>query len=117
VERCLHDFSPRQAENFVALNCGGLPDTLLDSELFGHEPGNIRELRNHADCRALGIARNAGTADATPQAGMTLSEAVETLSGRCSLPNCNASPAMSRAAARPWASRAPPCTTRCANVG
>jgi two-component system C4-dicarboxylate transport response regulator DctD len=218
VARCLHDFSRRQAENFVALNCGGLPDTLLDSELFGHEPGaftgaqkrrigkieyasngtlfldevetmsvsmqikllrvlqervierlgsnevvpvalrvvaaskadlkaqsakdrfradlyyrlnvvtidlpplrerredipalydhfllmaakrygkpaptvspeqvrqlmsydwpgNIRELRNHADCRALGIARDAGEVDASPQAGMTLSETVET---------------------------------------
>ena len=218
VARCLHDFSRRQGENFVALNCGGLPDTLLDSELFGHEPGaftgaqkrrvgkieyanngtlfldevesmpvsmqikllrvlqervierlgsnevipvalrvvaaskvdlkalaakdrfrsdlyyrlnvvtielpplrerredipalydhfllmaakryakpapivtpeqvrqlmsydwpgNIRELRNHADCRALGIARDAGTVDTGPQAGMTLSEAVET---------------------------------------
>ncbi|WP_088345243.1 MULTISPECIES: sigma-54 dependent transcriptional regulator [Rhodomicrobium] len=39
VARCLHDYSHRRAENFVALNCGGLPDTLLDSELFGHEPG------------------------------------------------------------------------------
>ena len=218
VARCLHDFSRRQGENFVALNCGGLPDTLLDAELFGHAPdtfagarkrragkiehanggtlfldevesmpvgmqmkllrvlrervierpgsnevvavdlrvvaaskadlrvqsakdrfssalydrlnavtielpplrerredipalydhfllmaakrygkpaptvtpddvrqlmahdwpGNIRELRNHADCRALGIARGTGEADTGPQAGMTLSEAVET---------------------------------------
>jgi DNA-binding NtrC family response regulator len=218
VARCLHDFSRRQGENFVALNCGGLPDTLLDAELFGHAPGafagarkrrvgkieyadngtlfleevesmpvsvqmkllrvlrervierpgssevvpvalrvvatsnvdlktqgaedgfssdlydrlnavtielpplrerredipalydhfllmaakrygrpaptvtpdevrqlmahdwpgNLRELRNHADCRALGIARGAGEADTGPQAGMTLSEAVET---------------------------------------
>ena len=212
VARCLHDFSRRRGENFVALNCGGLPDTLLDAELFGHEPGafagarkrrvgkieyvnsgtlfldevesmpvsmqikllrvlqervierpgsnevvpvalrvvaasktelkaqrsdlydglsavtielpalrerredipalydhfllmaarrygkpaptvtpdevsglmaydwpgNLRELRNHADCRTLGIARGAGEADMGPQAGMTLSEAVET---------------------------------------
>ena len=40
--------------------------------------GNIRELRNHADCRTLGIACDTGAAEATPQAGMTLSEAVET---------------------------------------
>jgi DNA-binding NtrC family response regulator len=39
VARCLHDFSSRRAANYVALNCGGVPDTLLDSELFGHEPG------------------------------------------------------------------------------
>jgi two-component system C4-dicarboxylate transport response regulator DctD len=39
VASCLHDMSPRKQGNFVALNCGGLPDNLLDSELFGHEPG------------------------------------------------------------------------------
>ena len=39
VARCLHDLSRRHEHNYVALNCGGLPDTLLDSELFGHEPG------------------------------------------------------------------------------
>ena len=39
VARCLHDFSRRREANFVALNCGGLPDNLLDSELFGHEAG------------------------------------------------------------------------------
>ena len=39
VARCLHDLSKRSSQNYVALNCGGLPDNLLDSELFGHEPG------------------------------------------------------------------------------
>ena len=39
VARCLHDYSPRQAHRFVAINCGGLPETLLESELFGHEAG------------------------------------------------------------------------------
>jgi two-component system response regulator AauR len=37
VARCLHDFSRRQANAFVALNCGGLPESLFDSEIFGHE--------------------------------------------------------------------------------
>lgn len=41
-------------------------------------PGNIRELRNHADCRALGIVRDAGAVDATPRPGCTLSQTVET---------------------------------------
>ncbi|HZX31319.1 MAG TPA: sigma-54 dependent transcriptional regulator, partial [Rhodocyclaceae bacterium] len=39
VARCLHDLGRRRKHNFVALNCGGMPDNLLDSELFGHEPG------------------------------------------------------------------------------
>ena len=39
VAQCLHDFSPARQQNFVALNCGGMADTLLDSELFGHESG------------------------------------------------------------------------------
>jgi two-component system C4-dicarboxylate transport response regulator DctD len=39
VARCLHDLSRRRDAQFVALNCGGLPDNLLDSELFGHEAG------------------------------------------------------------------------------
>jgi two-component system C4-dicarboxylate transport response regulator DctD len=39
VARCLHDASPRRRGNFVAINCGGLPETLFDSEIFGHEAG------------------------------------------------------------------------------
>jgi two-component system C4-dicarboxylate transport response regulator DctD len=39
VARALHDHSRRVQAPYVALNCGGLPDSLLDSELFGHEPG------------------------------------------------------------------------------
>ena len=39
VARCLHDYSGASREHYVALNCGGMAETLLDSELFGHEPG------------------------------------------------------------------------------
>jgi len=39
VARCLHEASPRRKGNFVAINCGGLPETLFDSEIFGHEAG------------------------------------------------------------------------------
>jgi len=39
VARCLHEASQRRDGNFVAINCGGLPDTLFDSEIFGHEAG------------------------------------------------------------------------------
>ena len=37
VARCLHDFSARSSKEFVALNCGGLPENLFESEIFGHE--------------------------------------------------------------------------------
>ncbi|MBL0729641.1 sigma-54 dependent transcriptional regulator [Piscinibacter sp. HJYY11] len=39
VARCLHEHSRRRDRNFVAINCGGLPENLIESELFGHEPG------------------------------------------------------------------------------
>lgn len=39
IARCLHDHSPRRRQHFVPLNCGGLPESLAESELFGHEPG------------------------------------------------------------------------------
>ena len=39
VARCLHDESPRRKGHFVAINCGGLPEHLVESELFGHEAG------------------------------------------------------------------------------
>lgn len=39
VAQALHTHSARRRSHFVALNCGGMPDGLLDSELFGHESG------------------------------------------------------------------------------
>jgi two-component system C4-dicarboxylate transport response regulator DctD len=39
VAQALHAASPRRKGPYVALNCGGMPDNLLDSELFGHEAG------------------------------------------------------------------------------
>jgi two-component system NtrC family response regulator len=39
LARGLHDASERKGKPFVAINCGAIPETLLESELFGHEKG------------------------------------------------------------------------------
>jgi transcriptional regulator with PAS, ATPase and Fis domain len=41
VAQTIHQLSPRAAHPFVALNCAAIPDTLLESEIFGHEKGSF----------------------------------------------------------------------------
>ncbi len=39
LARALHELSPRRTKRFVAINCAAIPETLLESELFGYEKG------------------------------------------------------------------------------
>jgi len=39
VARTIHELSPRRAKPFVAVNCAAIPETLMESEVFGHERG------------------------------------------------------------------------------
>jgi transcriptional regulator with PAS, ATPase and Fis domain len=39
VAQTIHQLSPRAQAPFVAINCAAIPDTLLESEIFGHEKG------------------------------------------------------------------------------
>jgi DNA-binding NtrC family response regulator len=55
VARCLHEHSARRGRHFVAINCGGLPESLVESELFGHEAGAF----THAGKRRIGRIEHA----------------------------------------------------------
>ena len=44
--RAIHSLSPRSRKPFVAVNCGGIPGELLETELFGHEKGSFTSAEN-----------------------------------------------------------------------
>ncbi|MDZ4084106.1 MAG: sigma-54 factor interaction domain-containing protein, partial [Bdellovibrionales bacterium] len=59
IARAIHERSNRRNKPFVAINCGALRETLLESELFGHEKGSF----TGAYTRKIGLAEaaNGGT--------------------------------------------------------
>jgi two-component system response regulator HydG len=57
--RSIHQKSKRQANPFVAINCAALPESLMESELFGHEPGAFTGAEKKRD--GLFVQANGGT--------------------------------------------------------
>jgi DNA-binding NtrC family response regulator len=54
VARTLHELSPRRGKPFVAVNCAAIPETLIESEIFGHEKGSFTgALERRAGCFEL----------------------------------------------------------------
>jgi DNA-binding NtrC family response regulator len=69
IARCLHRNSPRRHQPFLPINCGALPEHLLESELFGHERGSF----TGAYARKIGLLESA-------QGGTVLLDEISTLS-------------------------------------
>ena len=67
VAHAIHNLSPRSHGPFVAVQCGALPDTLLESELFGHEKGAFTGA----------VARRAGRFEAADHGTLFLDEISE----------------------------------------
>ena len=67
VARAIHSLSPRREGPFVALNCAALPDTLIESELFGHEKGAFTDA----------IERRSGAFELSDHGSLLLDELAE----------------------------------------
>lgn len=81
VARALHAYGPRPAKPFVAVDCGALVDTLVDSELFGHEKGAftgaVERRRGRFEAAAGGMLFLDEVGNLSPLAQRTLLRALE----------------------------------------
>ncbi len=59
LAHAIHDASPRREQPFIGINCGAIPEQLLESELFGHEKGAFTGAHNRHD--GLFLAADGGT--------------------------------------------------------
>jgi transcriptional regulator with PAS, ATPase and Fis domain len=57
IARALHNHSPHRSGPFVAVNCGALPDTLIEAELFGYKAGAFTDARQDKPGR-FALAQN-----------------------------------------------------------
>ncbi|HUN93883.1 MAG TPA: sigma-54-dependent Fis family transcriptional regulator [Burkholderiaceae bacterium] len=60
LARAIHNDSPRAAQAFVAVNCASLPESLIESELFGYEEGAFTGARRRGNTGRI-VAANGGT--------------------------------------------------------
>ena len=70
--RTIHDLSPQSSGPFVALNCGALPDTLLESELFGYKAGAFTGANNDKPGRFMMAKRGTLFLDEIAEVSMAM---------------------------------------------
>ncbi|HWJ03000.1 MAG TPA: sigma 54-interacting transcriptional regulator [Verrucomicrobiae bacterium] len=58
LARAIHQSSKRKANGFIALNCGAIPETLLESELFGYEEGSFTGAKRGGKLGKFELAHN-----------------------------------------------------------
>ena len=63
IAQTIHELSPRATFPFVAINCAAIPETLLESEIFGHEKGAF----TGAHDRRTGVLRAGASRHAVPR--------------------------------------------------